>query len=464
MENNGVMKVYINPNFNRNVNINNQILPSKNTMHINPKFSQFGGNIHNNTKIYINPNFIKPYPTINETLEPKTVNNKLNLNNLNKDNTRELQNQTVSQSSVVAIEKSIIQPTTVKSRFCLVRHNVKKQEIKPITNENKTIVKINKYKSIRLRDVNTKQTLKECNIPNRVKSSVYASNINVPKKISHKYIRVNNSLQNMHNNSRFKFIKVNSELCKSSILLKSSKATKPPMESNKSLLKINNRTKFKGVIKGNLKINNIPCPLFKKYGKCLRMAHGKCEYLHDKKHVSICRKFLKGICHDEMCLLSHELTLKKMPTCYFYLQGMCTKDSCPYLHVKLNDKTKVCSDFLKGYCEKGDKCLNRHVNSRNVVGKSSCLKNETKTMNKLHKQKDYKYVNNFKKSDNRTSRIPCKFNSKPSTSTSVKTNEENTNNSDNRYYIKVDDNNSENYEIIKPSRCKLGMLPSFIKL
>lgn len=117
--------------------------------------------------------------------------------------------------------------------------------------------------------------------------------------------------------------------------------------------------------------SNIPCPIYRKLGKCATFERGKCTKLHDKKLIDICPRyfgvcesisieifikkiyfrFLRGTCHKESCLLSHDTTLSKMPTCRFYLQGMCSRTDCPYLHKKVNEKTDICVDFLRGYCD-----------------------------------------------------------------------------------------------------------------
>lgn len=106
--------------------------------------------------------------------------------------------------------------------------------------------------------------------------------------------------------------------------------------------------------------SNIPCPIFRKVGKCAAFERGKCPKIHDKKHVAICHKYLKGECISEKCLLSHDVTLAKMPTCKFFLQGCCVRTDCPYLHKKLNERTEICLEFLKGFCKLADKCNKRH--------------------------------------------------------------------------------------------------------
>ncbi|XP_022113478.2 uncharacterized protein LOC110992104 [Pieris rapae] len=207
--------------------------------------------------------------------------------------------------------------------------------------------------------------------------------------------------------------------------------------------KTNYKTEIEN-IKGKSKINNIPCALFCKYGKCLRNINSKCPYVHDKKLVSLCRKFLKGVCHDENCTLSHEISKKKMPTCYFYLNGICVKDNCPYLHVKLGDQASICKDFLKGYCEKGETCIFKHVKpktSRNATRFTKNIKECLKVKKNIS-------------SKNKKDLLP----DKPSTSS-----EENTTLED-RYFKEAVQEDMKKSDYIKPTRCKLGDLPSYIRL
>ena len=56
-----------------------------------------------------------------------------------------------------------------------------------------------------------------------------------------------------------------------------------------------------------------PCMFYCKFGKCSKQAEGTCPYIHDKAKIHVCRKFLKGECFDEECLLSHTVAPDKMP-------------------------------------------------------------------------------------------------------------------------------------------------------
>lgn len=136
-----------------------------------------------------------------------------------------------------------------------------------------------------------------------------------------------------------------------------------------------------------LKKTNIPCPIYRKLGKCVAFERSKCSKLHDPKQVDICQKFvqsflfsfllvfltffissmrlnsitffrfLKGACHKTKCHLSHDVNLSKMPACKFYLRGMCSKTDCPYLHKKVSEKTEICLEFLKGFCERAEEVI-----------------------------------------------------------------------------------------------------------
>ncbi|XP_055535381.1 zinc finger CCCH domain-containing protein 3 [Wyeomyia smithii] len=115
------------------------------------------------------------------------------------------------------------------------------------------------------------------------------------------------------------------------------------------------------VLTNKLRKCNVPCPIYRRLGKCTAFAHGRCPKVHDPRHVTICSKFLRGECSNVDCLLSHNVSLEKMPVCRFYLEGRCDRNECPYLHKKVSEKERVCEDFLKGFCPLADKCQRRHV-------------------------------------------------------------------------------------------------------
>lgn len=121
---------------------------------------------------------------------------------------------------------------------------------------------------------------------------------------------------------------------------------------------------------------NVPCAIYQKLGKCAAHSRGKCRKLHDQRQVAICTRFvpgharststsspirfpfspsstysfLRGECSNSDCLLSHNVTLEKMPVCRYFLRGVCVREDCPYLHKKLSRKAEICIDFVRGYC------------------------------------------------------------------------------------------------------------------
>ncbi|XP_016992559.2 zinc finger CCCH domain-containing protein 3 [Drosophila takahashii] len=105
---------------------------------------------------------------------------------------------------------------------------------------------------------------------------------------------------------------------------------------------------------------NVPCAIFQKLGKCAAHSRGRCRKLHDKRQVAICVSFLRGECTKPDCLLSHNVTLEKMPVCRYYLRGVCVREDCPYLHKKLSRKAEICIDFVRGYCPLAAECNKRH--------------------------------------------------------------------------------------------------------
>ncbi|XP_022835347.1 zinc finger CCCH domain-containing protein 3 [Spodoptera litura] len=441
-QDNSKNKVYINPNFNRSHTNNGS---SNGSLHVNPKFSHLVPsaqcNIQNKNKIYINPNFIKYKSVSSSTNYQLTY------------NTKEVQPHihTFTEDSYTTYHQQIADKTTkdfeapvTQSRYSLVRQNLNnKSPNDPRMEKPKITFKLNKYKTVSLKDVKKKLDKdKSASYPTSV--SNFEANFQIPQSSRTKNV--------------FKI--VNYSNVSSSKLQKSIIHT----EIQKMIYKSNHavQSRIKRVIKGNLKKNNVPCPLFRKFGKCLRNARGSCEFLHDKKHVSVCRKFIKGICHDKDCLLSHDLTSKKMPTCYFYLQGTCTKTECPYLHVKLNEKAKICSDFVKGYCEKGNTCLQRHVYLP--------LERHNKTISTLRKKKCSKIKvdhNGTSKLEQNKNIIVQNVDEKTKYINRSKVLQEKCESySEHRYYEENKSNKDsiETCEIIKPTRCKLGTLPSFIQL
>ncbi|KAH0954605.1 hypothetical protein HN011_002860 [Eciton burchellii] len=170
---------------------------------------------------------------------------------------------------------------------------------------------------------------------------------------------------------------------------------------------VSNKAKQRSIriLQNKMHKNNQPCLIFQRFGSCPNHENGICLKRHDKKQVSVCKKFLQGKCLLNKCLLSHDIGPEKMPTCKYFLDGCCTRDDCPYLHVKMSAKTSICIDFLQGYCAKGDKCQRRHEyfcpefdKSENCSkGKSCPYPHKSSKIHLCENEKNAKYLNNTKK-------------------------------------------------------------------
>jgi hypothetical protein len=53
------------------------------------------------------------------------------------------------------------------------------------------------------------------------------------------------------------------------------------------------------------------CQFFTRFGEC-KKSGGNCPYIHDQAKVAICTKFLKGLCSNATCKLTHKVR-------YFFL-------------------------------------------------------------------------------------------------------------------------------------------------
>lgn len=451
-------KIFVNPNFIRTNNATNQRTLSDHSQIQHPiNLSSLNPNIHYNAQFLqdCNDSFLnqqpltKPYSYINnhsinwpypqlcnqplDQLQPDLINKPPENQYTNK--YKDIQNETTYTETEP--KENIL----CKSRYTLVRshisQNIESNKLNiPFKSQslshNQTLSNLLPISKSRYQLIRHQENQLPCPSPlvkkRTLKINKYKSiNLDTAKKLENKYSDIANS--KIMNCSGFKTKEQLSYSLISNGTLRTHRQTK-----NISKAEIDR-------IKGKLKINNVPCRLFCKYGKCLRNINSKCPYVHNRKHVSLCKKFLKGVCHDENCLLSHELSKKKMPTCYFYLKGMCVKDGCPYLHVKLSDHVKICKDFLKGYCEKGETCLFRHVKQKKskITKKSS---NNSRIMVK---------------------KVPSEGNMKLTVDKPSSNKEENTVLED-RYFKDSNQPDFTNSDTIKPTRCKLGNLPSFIKL
>ncbi|KAI3960770.1 hypothetical protein MKW98_026162, partial [Papaver atlanticum] len=95
------------------------------------------------------------------------------------------------------------------------------------------------------------------------------------------------------------------------------------------------------------------CQFFTRFGKCNK-EDGKCRFIHDPAKIAVCTKFLKGLCNDTICKLTHKVIPERMQDCSYFLQGLCTNENCPYRHVNVNPDSSVCEGFLRGYCAEGN--------------------------------------------------------------------------------------------------------------
>ncbi|KAM1774460.1 hypothetical protein ACFX12_043830 [Malus domestica] len=62
------------------------------------------------------------------------------------------------------------------------------------------------------------------------------------------------------------------------------------------------------------------CQFFTRFGKCNKDDE-KCPYIHEPSKVAVCTKFLKGLCSNPNCKLSHKVIPERMLDCSYYLQG-----------------------------------------------------------------------------------------------------------------------------------------------
>ncbi|KAF6147712.1 hypothetical protein GIB67_003043 [Kingdonia uniflora] len=144
------------------------------------------------------------------------------------------------------------------------------------------------------------------------------------------------------------------------------------------------------------------CQFFTRFGKCNKDG-GKCQYIHDPAKIAVCTKFLKGLCSNNNCKLTHKVIPERMQDCSYFLQGLCTNKSCPYRHVNVNPKASVCKGFLRGYCADGDECTKKHnyvcpqFEATGVCSQGiTCKLHHPKNRNKSKKLKRFKNSKNTK--------------------------------------------------------------------
>ncbi|XP_076303420.1 zinc finger CCCH domain-containing protein 3 isoform X2 [Lasioglossum baleicum] len=207
-----------------------------------------------------------------------------------------------------------------------------------------------------------------------------------------------------------------------------------PNLSQKSNYKTNISNKVKQrsiqILRNKMQKNNQPCLIFQRFGYCSNHEKGTCLKRHDKKQISLCRKFLQGNCLLDKCPLSHDIGPEKMPTCKYFLEGCCTRDGCPYRHIKVSSNTPICREFLQGYCAKGQECKQRHEN----------LCPEFEKMEKCSKGKHCPYPHKSQTSLTKQNHLKRKYNVRNDQITHPKLNDMSPSNNENRlrYYEQTD--------------------------
>lgn len=195
---------------------------------------------------------------------------------------------------------------------------------------------------------------------------------------------------------------------------------------------ISNKVKQRSIqiLRNKMQKNNQPCLIFQKFGYCSNHEKGVCVKRHDRKQVSLCKKFLQGTCLLDNCPLSHDVGPEKMPTCKYFLEGCCTRDACPYRHIKVSSNTPICIDFLQGYCAKGSECKQRHEN----------LCPEFVKTNKCSKGKHCPYPHKTHSTTNKQTHLKRKYNASINQSTSSVPKDTFTSNTESklRYYEQTD--------------------------
>lgn len=73
------------------------------------------------------------------------------------------------------------------------------------------------------------------------------------------------------------------------------------------------------------------CVYYTRFGQCKR-GDDKCLYIHDRDKVAVCTKFLRGLCSDPKCTLTHKVVTFLLPLTVF-ATGACTVHVWPvYLY------------------------------------------------------------------------------------------------------------------------------------
>ncbi|EEZ99698.2 zinc finger CCCH domain-containing protein 3 [Tribolium castaneum] len=426
-------KVLLNPHFKKKVYVNPQFKPAQNPLPpTNAK-----------PKIHINPNVLKNFAkTVNnvpKVVEPPkattviSTRNKLVRIPCNKSpEIRKRRNSVHTKYKIVRSGAKTGSP----NRFKLDKRQEKSANKTLIRSAKKRYVYVNRFLSI---DVMAKNVLLKKN-PNLSKPGFVKINGILYKKSP-------NSLRKASDTSLLKSTKSSTRrsLVKRYKLIRSSSAP-----SHARRVKPRPNFKAKKPTPSKLRKCNIPCPIFRKYGKCPGKAAGTCFKLHNPDQIVLCTRFLQGACRNERCLLSHKVSHEKMPTCKYFLDGLCSKDNCPYLHVKISPKADICRDFLEGFCKKGAECDKRH----------QFLCPEFEKNKKCSKRRcPYPHGNTVRKNSKVLNRLAKKCSTKKAKTEIVECEK-------NRYYKEKETEGGEEKVIktVAKDRPKLGDLPAFIPL
>ncbi|KOC61126.1 Zinc finger CCCH domain-containing protein 7, partial [Habropoda laboriosa] len=398
--------VYINPNFR----------PQNSAIHINPK-------LHVKSLVHINPKMMKNVINSNENVQTNSVNTA----SITSNKQNSVQNQNPIQKSV-HVNPKLMKKLSSSVQFKPIEH--KEIKIQNITHPVRSILKLvkstNSPKIIHgQRKINNsnivilsqrKLILELCKIKKSTNS--IAKNIKpIPQKITKTKI-INALNQSINKDINFtKSSVMKHKINKYRIDRTAPKAAsvrehadlnhKKTIQTNVLLILISffiysNKVKQRSIqiLRNKMQKNNQPCLIFQKFGYCSNHEKGICVKRHDKKQISLCRKFLQGNCMLDNCPLSHDIGPEKMPTCKYFLEGCCTKDACPYRHIKVSSNTPICIEFLQGYCTKGSECKQRHEN----------LCPEFEKTKKCSKGKHCPYPHKSQSSSNKQNHLKRKYN------------------------------------------------------
>jgi hypothetical protein len=339
---NPTVRVLVNPHFKKKVYVNPQFTGNVSKTHVNPA--------HNaKPKIHVNPNVLKNFatsvksvPKVEPVLESKST-------------------------TVISTRNKLVRvPYNPADRVVRKRRSSVHTKYKIVRTGSVSRFKLDKRKSVSSPGVRSAK--KKYVYVNRFLSmGVVAKNVLLRKNASlgkPGFVNINGILYKKSPNSLKKASdSPKPASSKYKIARKEAKqrvSSSNPRRSVVKRFKLIRSRKQSRVAPNKLRKCNIPCPVFRKFGRCRGKSDGTCIKLHNPDQVVLCTRFLQGACLDQNCLLSHKVSDEKVPTCKYYLDGLCSRDGCPYLHVKISPKADVCRDFVEGFCKKGAQCDKRH--------------------------------------------------------------------------------------------------------